>query len=153
MQRRGRKEGLGRFFNPANIISAFLAGAIVYVVISIVGFSTAQAGNKLTLLSATQTRENTLAGSQGNRTNIYNRNDTAEKDSITNPVEDWQIVRMRVTGYCACSKCCGKWSDGITASGRPVTANRGRFVAAPAGLVDVFAIRYHRHEGPLSNRA
>lgn len=28
----------------------------------------------------------------------------------------WQVVRMRVTGYCACAKCCGKYSDGITAS-------------------------------------
>lgn len=25
-----------------------------------------------------------------------------------------------VTAYCACSKCCGKHADGITASGKPV---------------------------------
>lgn len=37
---------------------------------------------------------------------------------------------MRVTAYCPCSKCCGRWADGITASGKPVTANGGRFVAA-----------------------
>lgn len=30
--------------------------------------------------------------------------------------ERWQIVRMRVTGYCSCPKCCGKFSDGKTAS-------------------------------------
>lgn len=29
--------------------------------------------------------------------------------------EKWVTVRMRVTGYCACSKCCGK-CDGITAN-------------------------------------
>jgi len=28
----------------------------------------------------------------------------------------WQVVRMRVTGYCTCPKCCGKYSDGVTAS-------------------------------------
>ncbi|MCE5186103.1 MAG: 3D domain-containing protein [Planctomycetaceae bacterium] len=28
--------------------------------------------------------------------------------------EQWQKVSMRVTGYCACAKCCGK-TDGITA--------------------------------------
>ncbi|MBN2512450.1 MAG: 3D domain-containing protein [Sedimentisphaerales bacterium] len=28
---------------------------------------------------------------------------------------EWKIVRMRVTGYCACPICCGKFSDGRTA--------------------------------------
>ena len=28
----------------------------------------------------------------------------------------WQVVRMRVTGYCPCSQCCGAFSDGITAN-------------------------------------
>lgn len=34
-----------------------------------------------------------------------------------------------VTAYCPCRKCCGKWSDGITASG--ATAKAGRTIAAP----------------------
>ncbi|HOK95013.1 MAG TPA: 3D domain-containing protein [Anaerohalosphaeraceae bacterium] len=29
--------------------------------------------------------------------------------------EHWQVMRMRVTGYCPCSKCCGQYSDGRTA--------------------------------------
>lgn len=29
--------------------------------------------------------------------------------------ERWHVVRMRVTGYCSCPKCCGKFSDGKTA--------------------------------------
>lgn len=44
------------------------------------------------------------------------------------------IVQMIVTAYCPCEKCCGRWADGITASGKPVSANKGRFVAAPAGI-------------------
>jgi hypothetical protein len=28
---------------------------------------------------------------------------------------EWKTVRMRVTGYCACPRCCGKFSDGRTA--------------------------------------
>jgi 3D (Asp-Asp-Asp) domain-containing protein len=49
----------------------------------------------------------------------------------TNPqnTERWQVVRMRVTGYCSCPKCCGKSSDGITASQHRI--RRGdTFVAA-----------------------
>lgn len=41
---------------------------------------------------------------------------------------------MQVTAYCPCSICCGRWADGITASGQPVTANGGRFVAADRSL-------------------
>lgn len=42
----------------------------------------------------------------------------------------WVTVRMRVTGYCACSKCCGKFSDGKTANGHRIKWG-DRFVAAP----------------------
>jgi len=41
------------------------------------------------------------------------------------------VERFRVTAYCPCEKCCGKFADGITANGKPVTYNGGRFVAAP----------------------
>ena len=42
--------------------------------------------------------------------------------------------RYKVTAYCPCEKCCGDQADGITASGKPVTYNEGRFVAADASL-------------------
>ena len=45
-----------------------------------------------------------------------------------------EVREMNVSAYCPCSKCCGRWSDGITASGKPVTTNGGRFVAAPRSL-------------------
>ncbi len=32
--------------------------------------------------------------------------------------------RLLVTAYCRCSICCGKWSDGITATGTKATAGR-----------------------------
>ena len=37
-----------------------------------------------------------------------------------------------VTAYCACPKCCGKWADGITASGKP--AREGVTVAASRSI-------------------
>jgi 3D (Asp-Asp-Asp) domain-containing protein len=41
----------------------------------------------------------------------------------------WQMVRMRVTGYCPCSKCCGVFSDGITANNHHIQPGN-TFVAA-----------------------
>lgn len=41
-----------------------------------------------------------------------------------------RLVRMRVTAYCPCEICCGPRAAGITASGRTVAADNGRFVAA-----------------------
>ena len=39
-------------------------------------------------------------------------------------------TRTKVTAYCPCPKCCGKWSDGQTASGYWIQPG-DRFVAAP----------------------
>jgi 3D (Asp-Asp-Asp) domain-containing protein len=41
---------------------------------------------------------------------------------------------FRVTAYCPCKICCGAHSDGVTASGRPVEYNGGRFVAADKAI-------------------
>jgi 3D (Asp-Asp-Asp) domain-containing protein len=41
-----------------------------------------------------------------------------------------RVVRMEVTAYCPCVKCCGPKAQGITASGKLVNYNNGKFVAA-----------------------
>ena len=41
-----------------------------------------------------------------------------------------QTVTMEVTAYCPCPKCCGAGASGLTASGKRITYNNGRFVAA-----------------------
>lgn len=45
------------------------------------------------------------------------------------PAAKWRIMRMKVTGYCPCSKCCGDYSDGITANGHKIQPG-DTFVAA-----------------------
>jgi 3D (Asp-Asp-Asp) domain-containing protein len=46
-----------------------------------------------------------------------------------------RTIRMQVTAYCACKKCCGRSARGLTASGRRVTYNGGAFVAADTDLL------------------
>ncbi len=47
-----------------------------------------------------------------------------------------RTIRLRVTAYCPCLKCCGRWSGkGLTASGAPITSNGGLFVAADTNLL------------------
>jgi len=44
-------------------------------------------------------------------------------------------LRMLVTAYCPCKICCGENAKGITASGKSVTHDNGRFVAADTHLL------------------
>lgn len=55
--------------------------------------------------------------------------------AANNPVDDsrqsgeYKTVLMRVTAYCPCEKCCGEYSDGVTASGHKIRPGDA-FVAA-----------------------
>jgi 3D (Asp-Asp-Asp) domain-containing protein len=46
-----------------------------------------------------------------------------------------RVVWFEVTAYCPCSKCCGEDAAGVTASGKPISYNRGRFVAADTDVL------------------
>jgi 3D (Asp-Asp-Asp) domain-containing protein len=46
-----------------------------------------------------------------------------------------RMMLMEVTAYCACHRCCGPRAQGITASGRRVSYNGGRFVAADTKIL------------------
>jgi 3D (Asp-Asp-Asp) domain-containing protein len=41
-----------------------------------------------------------------------------------------RTIRMEVTAYCPCKKCCGENAQGITASGHEISYNQSKFVAA-----------------------
>ena len=79
---------------------------ILFVLSGIVGVVCANADSRITLLSAAGTTLDRYESSAG-----------------------WQTVRMRVTAYCPCEKCCGEYSDGQTASGHNIQPGDA-FVAA-----------------------
>ena len=45
------------------------------------------------------------------------------------PASQWQTIQMKVTAYCPCPKCCGIYSDGVTACGHTIE-HADVFVAA-----------------------
>jgi 3D (Asp-Asp-Asp) domain-containing protein len=51
------------------------------------------------------------------------------------PKRHQRVLRMEVTAYCHCIKCCGPAAQGVTASGKPVSYNSGFFVAADTNLL------------------
>lgn len=51
------------------------------------------------------------------------------------PRPQTRTMRMLVTAYCPCEKCCRGSSDGITACGKSIYTNQSRFVAADARLL------------------
>lgn len=55
-------------------------------------------------------------------------------ESETAYTEEWENMgEFKITYYCPCEKCCGKWSDGITAVG--TTATEGRTVAVDPKVI------------------
>ena len=81
-----------------------------------VGTGYADGNNKITLLNST------VDASKLNAKPI----ETSVSEVANN---QWQTVQMRVTAYCPCPKCCGSYSDGITACGHKISSG-DRFVAA-----------------------
>lgn len=43
------------------------------------------------------------------------------------------LGEFKITHYCACTKCCGKWADGITATGTKAT--EGRTIAVDPNVI------------------
>ena len=50
-----------------------------------------------------------------------------------------RAMRMLVTAYCPCTKCCGENARGITASGKSVLANGSQFVAADTDVLPMYS--------------
>ncbi len=61
-----------------------------------------------------------VKGYAGPRSRIAPLTSIAPQSEVADQPEQWQTVRMRVTAYCPCSKCCGESADGITANGHRI---------------------------------
>ena len=48
------------------------------------------------------------------------------------------LDNFKITAYCACSKCCGKWADGYTATG--TIATEGRTIAVDPDVIPLGSI-------------
>ena len=99
MERGIVKGSNGVIFNRITLL------VIACVLSFIAGAAYTKAGRPMTLLNATVTETNSESSNE------------------------WRTIRMRVTGYCPCSKCCGEFADGITANGHKIRPG-DTFVAA-----------------------
>jgi 3D (Asp-Asp-Asp) domain-containing protein len=93
--------------NPKAVLARIVLAAIVCVPICIIGTVYAKAG----------------ARTKAAITEFDNSKPAPEQSG------EWQTVRMRVTAYCPCPKCCGKYSGGPTACGHKILPGDA-FVAA-----------------------
>ncbi|MHC4912599.1 MAG: hypothetical protein ACYTE5_06290, partial [Planctomycetota bacterium] len=91
---------------PIRIRIAVLVALVLFVLSCIAGVVCATTDGRITLLSVA----------------------TATLDRYE-PSAGWHAVRMRVTAYCPCEKCCDEYSDGQTASGYDIQPGDA-FVAA-----------------------
>lgn len=133
-------------FNLKNLISLT---AVVCVLSFIAGAAYTESRSPITLMNPTETK------TQGNNKPLLYETDIKtspaadfensgvdeprlqiktttirdEQDTHQKQPEKWQSIRMRVTAYCPCPKCCGEYSDGITACGHKIKPG-DTFVAA-----------------------
>ncbi|MHC4500108.1 MAG: 3D domain-containing protein [Planctomycetota bacterium] len=105
--------------SPLTVLVVVLHAAIICVLSSASGAASSESYPRMALLSATPSPAQ-AAGKPASK--------EGERGGAEQPGE-WRAVKMRVTAYCPCEKCCGEYSDGITACGRRIQPG-DMFVAA-----------------------
>jgi 3D (Asp-Asp-Asp) domain-containing protein len=133
VRRRIVKGSNGSIFNRITIL------VIACVLSFIAGAAYTKAGRPATTLNATVTETKVDTRPLPNESEIKGSSMLDPRFSILDgqknagvegePSDGWRIVRMKVTGYCPCPKCCGKYADGITANGHKIQPG-DTFVAA-----------------------
>ncbi|MHC4114213.1 MAG: 3D domain-containing protein [Planctomycetota bacterium] len=117
MEKTEGKSFCGLFANSKPVLIAFFLMTIICVSWYFAGTSYANGNNKITLPSTTAD------------TVKHNIKHIETSNGNSGGHEQWQTVQMRVTAYCPCPKCCGDYSDGVTACGHKISQG-DRFIAA-----------------------
>jgi 3D (Asp-Asp-Asp) domain-containing protein len=102
-----------RYLKPSTIIIIILTAANIFMLASVFGVDIELVSGEIPLLITTT--------GQGYLYDPFNSK--LETD------DGWRTVHMRVSAYCPCRKCCGKHSDGVTASAHRIRGG-DMFVAA-----------------------
>jgi 3D (Asp-Asp-Asp) domain-containing protein len=127
VKRRIVKDSRSSIFNRITIL------IIACVLSFIAGAAYTKHGRPITLFNATVTNPQADTQPISNESEVKNspmlnsgspipdeHKEQSNSEPKSEPAEKWRIVRMKVTGYCPCPKCCGHYSDGITASGHKI---------------------------------
>ncbi|MHC4205593.1 MAG: 3D domain-containing protein [Planctomycetota bacterium] len=115
-----------------NILNRITVLVIACVLSFLAGAAYTKAGMPITLPNptVTETQADTQSSTDEAETEPVQSAAVVLSDEPTSePAEKWRIVKMKVTGYCPCSKCCGEYADGITANGHKIRPG-DTFVAA-----------------------
>ncbi|MBN2591979.1 MAG: 3D domain-containing protein [Sedimentisphaerales bacterium] len=128
MRRRIVRSSSGSIFNRITIL------VIACVLSFLAGAAYTKADMPIILSNPTVTEMQTDIQSSSDESEVQTESHQPDalafpEEPKSEPAEKWRIVRMKVTGYCPCSKCCGKHADGITANGHKIQPG-DTFVAA-----------------------
>ena len=126
MKKRNIHFRAGGFFRSAGVAVVALVVSVTTLAFTNIGFS------KMGIATANAEPVRGISFAKiSERAELDSRKDlTLEEAELASDDAQWVTMRMRVTGYCACSRCCGRFSDGKTATGHRIQWG-DRFVAAP----------------------
>lgn len=74
--------------------------------------------------SSGTTESNSVTSSSGSSSNGGSGSQTVEEETPIDTSQGKYLGRFKLTAYCTCSICCGKWAGGGTASGAAPTPGR-----------------------------
>ena len=121
---------------PTSILTGVLSVCAVFLSLSVLGFDVSLSGGKIVLLSRTaalgaaefeqpvaaedepeEAGVDVLALLDGSIAQGLPADLPVERSAYASDNGQWRTVRMRVTAYCPCRRCCGRHAHGVTANG------------------------------------